>query len=228
MRNEVPFISFTFDDFPRSALASGGAILRRYGLNGTYYVSLGLMGQNSPSGVMFEAEDLKSLLAAGHEIGCHTFAHCHSWDTSPAYFERSIIENRRALDELLPRATFKSFSYPISWPRPRIKSLAARNYRCCRGGDQTFNSELADPGQLYAYFLDERTKTDFHAIEQIIVRNRQARGWLIFATHDVCESPSSYGCTPAFFEKVIQRAIASKATILPVAEAWDAIRPAEH
>src|SRR5205823_2244619 len=48
-----PLISFTFDDFPRSALLAGGAILNRFGVAGTYYVSLGLLGKNEPSGKMF-------------------------------------------------------------------------------------------------------------------------------------------------------------------------------
>jgi peptidoglycan/xylan/chitin deacetylase (PgdA/CDA1 family) len=34
---ESPVISFTFDDFPRSALVKAGAILRERGLAGTYY-----------------------------------------------------------------------------------------------------------------------------------------------------------------------------------------------
>jgi hypothetical protein len=40
---DVPLISFTFDDFPRSAFVEAGSILTRYGAVGTYYASLGLM-----------------------------------------------------------------------------------------------------------------------------------------------------------------------------------------
>ena len=39
--SQKPFISFTFDDFPRSAWLTGGAILERFGVRGTYYASLG-------------------------------------------------------------------------------------------------------------------------------------------------------------------------------------------
>src|SRR5207247_9743139 len=35
-----------------------------------------------------------TLVARGHELGCHTFAHCHSWDTKTKEFERSILEKR--------------------------------------------------------------------------------------------------------------------------------------
>src|SRR5437660_739930 len=95
IKTQVPFISFTFDDFPRSALQTGGAILKRFGLAGTYYASLGLMGKQAPTGTMFLPEDLSIVLEQGHELGCHTFDHCHSWDTKTNVFESSILENRR-------------------------------------------------------------------------------------------------------------------------------------
>src|SRR6266403_1562593 len=108
--SDIPFISFTFDDFPRSALQTGGAILKRFGLAGTYYASLGLMGKQAPTGTMFLPEDLSIVLEQGHELGCHTFDHCHSWDTKTNVFESSILENRRALNRLLPDASFRTFS----------------------------------------------------------------------------------------------------------------------
>src|SRR5207249_2808421 len=76
-----PIVSFTFDDFPRSALLVGGAILKQFGLRGTYYAAFGLIGTTGPSGRIFELEDVQPLLDQGHEIGCHTFDHCHSWET---------------------------------------------------------------------------------------------------------------------------------------------------
>jgi len=44
------------------------------------------------------AEDVSALVARGHELGCHTFDHCHSWDTKTKVFERSILENKAALN----------------------------------------------------------------------------------------------------------------------------------
>src|SRR5688572_17079258 len=68
LRNPVPYISFTFDDFPRSSLVVGGAILERFGLRATYYASLGLMGTETASGPIFAEEDLRRLLAHRHEL----------------------------------------------------------------------------------------------------------------------------------------------------------------
>jgi peptidoglycan/xylan/chitin deacetylase (PgdA/CDA1 family) len=213
-----PVISFTFDDFPRSALVVGGAILKGFGLTGTYYASLGLMDQMAPTGRIFSPRDLQLLIEQGHELGCHTYAHCHSWDTQPSTYAESILRNRDALSEIVPGATFKSFSYPICPPRPRTKSRVASLFGCSRGGGQTFNAGTADLNQLSAFFL-EKSRDRIEVVRDLIGRNRDARGWLILATHDVSDNPTPFGCTPAFCEGVVRHAMSSGARILPVAEA---------
>ena len=102
LRPEYPIISFTFDDFPQSALRVGGAILQRYEVRGTYYVSLSLMDHEIPAGRAFSKEDLRQAVADGHELGCHTFSHRHAWETEPAAFEESVIQNKQALKALIP------------------------------------------------------------------------------------------------------------------------------
>jgi len=213
-------ISFTFDDFPRSALLAGGAILNRFDLTGTYYASLGLAGKETVSGQIFFSDDLATLFEQGHELGCHTFSHCDSWETDVGTFEDSIIENRTALSELFPGAEFYSFAYPIDQPRPLTKSRIADYFLSCRGGGQTFNIGNVDLNQLSAYFL-EKSRGEFQPIMHLIDRNRQARGWLIFATHDIAENHTPFGCTPEFFENVVQYAISSGAQIVPVVEAME-------
>src|SRR5580692_2797537 len=213
VRPERPLISFSFDDFPQSALLIGGAILNRFGLVGTYYASLGLLGRETPTGRMFDAGDLTMLLERGHELGCHTFSHCDSWDTGTVAFEKSIIENRAALNRLIPGTEFKSFSYPISLPRPQTKRNIADHFLCCRAGGQALNEGKADLNQLAAFFL-EKSRDDIQAIKALIDHNREVRGWLIFATHDISDDPTPYGCTPGFFEEVVQYAVSSGARIL--------------
>ena len=126
MQNTVPLISFTFDDFPRSALEVGGKILCAHGVVGTYYVSLGLLNRDEPTGRICSSMDLTEVLAQGHELGCHTFGHCHAWETESRSFEESILANRRALKEILPDAGFVTMSYPISIPQPDTKRRTAR------------------------------------------------------------------------------------------------------
>jgi len=220
---DPPLISFTFDDFPRSALFVGGEILNRHGFAGTYYVALGLAGQEAGSGRMFELGDLPHLVRQGHELGCHTFAHCDSWQTKPGQYESSVIENRKALKELMPDIEFRSFSYPYCAPRPATKRRVARYFLSCRGGEQGINAGDTDLNQLDAFFL-EKTRGNLQPVREIIDRNCEQHGWLVFATHDISDSPTAFGCTPRFFDDVVQYATKSGARILPVTQALQVLR----
>lgn len=226
IRTEQPMISFTFDDFPRSALVAGGGILSRAGLSGTYYASLGLMGTDAPTGRIFTPEDLPGLVEQGHELGCHTFSHSHAWDTEPLQFAESIRKNREALRDVAPSLNFRSFAYPVSTPRPSTKARTGAMFECCRCGGQKPNVGSVDLNQVLAFFL-ERSRDDFGAVKAVIEQNRVQRGWLVFATHDVAANPTPYGCTPEFFAEVVDYAVQSGARILPVASVLQVLREAE-
>jgi peptidoglycan/xylan/chitin deacetylase (PgdA/CDA1 family) len=218
MQNTVPLISFTFDDFPRSALEIGGIILRTHGVSATYYVSLGLLNRDEPTGRICSSTDVTELLAQGHELGCHTFGHCDAWETDPHSFEESIVANRLALKQISPKANFLTMSYPISPPRPHTKRLTGNHFAGCRGGGQRFNIGIVDLNYLQAFFL-EQSRDEPSVIWEMINRNREEGGWLIFTTHDVAPQPTRFGCTPDFFDEVVSRALKSGAKVLPVAQA---------
>jgi hypothetical protein len=97
---------------------------------------------------------------------------------------------------------------------------------CCRCGGQTFNKGTIDLNLLNAFFL-EKSLHNATSVKDLIDKNCLVRGWLIFATHDISETPSPYGCTPSFFEDIVKHSVDSGAKILPVAEALDAIRTIE-
>ena len=217
MKLESPVVSFTFDDFPRSALINGGAILRERGFSGTYCGSFGLMGKKAPTGDIFTREDLDELVRQGHELACHTFDHYDSWKTNPDEFEASIARNRKAVAEQVPALRLRTFSYPISWPRPETKRRVAAHFACARGGGQTFNVGLVDLNYMKAFFI-EQSRDNFDAIRQTIDANARANGWLIFATHDVCDAPTRFGCTPVLFERIVEYATKSPAVVLAVGD----------
>jgi hypothetical protein len=85
------------------------------------------------------------------------------------------------------------------------------------------NADTADLNQLCAYFL-EKADGKFELVKALIERNAEARGWLIFATHDVAPDASPYGCTPEFFKNVVQYAVDSGAQVLPVVKALKVIQ----
>lgn len=218
LRNARPIITFTFDDFPRSAGETAGPILERAGVAATYFLSCGLLGTSAPTGEIARASDLGGLLARGHELGCHTFHHWHAFRTPPSIFESSILENRRALAELQPECRFRTLSYPIGCPRPSIKRLCARHFVASRGGGQVPNVGEVDLNNLAAFFI-EQSRDQPERIAEAIAETCRLRGWLILATHDVADRPTRYGCTPELFADIVRRSVASGAQVLTMTAA---------
>lgn len=225
MHNTKPLISFTFDDVPRSSCVRGRQILEGFGLRASYYLSMSLMDSVYSIGAAFSRIDLELLIAGGHEIGSHTFGHLDAWNTPADLFEASILENQRKLGEIHPGLGFRTFSYPIQTPHPRIKKLAGERYLCCRGGGQTYNSKRVDLNLLKSYFVDGRNKGDLDGLKKVVDENCEGGGWLIFSTHDIEEHPSPYGCTPRAFEELVAYAHGTGSDILPVAEACGRLDP---
>jgi peptidoglycan/xylan/chitin deacetylase (PgdA/CDA1 family) len=216
LRSETAYISFSFDDFPLSAFLVGGRILQKYGVHGTYYVSMRLLNQETSVGLIVSREELQKLVKEGHEVGCHTFDHLDGTVSGPRDFEQSIEANLLSYQEVIPDGRLGVFAYPLDGPDLRVKHFIRNHFICCRGGGQTFNQGLIDLALLKAYFLDWRNADDMCAVKDMIARNNAARGWLIFATHDIAKEPTRYGCRPEFFEEVVRLSVSSGARVLPV------------
>jgi len=224
LNSDVPYVSFTFDDFPRSAYTDGGRILLAQGVRGTYFVSLGLLGRSGVSGPIASREDLQTLVREGHELGCHTFEHLDGTRSTPEAFMRSIAANRAALAHSVPGRDLPVFAFPLDGPDLRIKRELGRHFLACRGGGQSFNSGVIDLNLLNAFFLDWRSRGDPEQIGRLIEENAANRGWLIFATHDVVSTPSDYGCSPECLEQIVRHACRSGARVLPMAEVLRELR----
>src|SRR5262245_6996241 len=128
----VPIISFTFDDAPRTAFKTGGDILRAHGAKATFFVSLGLLGSETEVGTIASPDDLSRAVQDGNELGCHTFDHLDAWQTPTAKFMESVVENKQALDRILPGAIFRTFAYPKSGAKLSIKYHLKKYFPCCR------------------------------------------------------------------------------------------------
>jgi peptidoglycan/xylan/chitin deacetylase (PgdA/CDA1 family) len=179
---------------------------------------MNLLGGPSPSGDIASPDELRHLVRAGHELGCHTFEHLDGRQSSPEVFERSIARNRLALRNVIPDGRFHVFAYPLDGPVLDIKKAVGRHFVACRGGGQVHNAGIIDLDLLKAYFLDWRNRRQLKAVRQVIERNASSGGWLIFGTHDVEPNPSRYGCEPEFFEAVVRMAMESGPRVLPMSE----------
>jgi peptidoglycan/xylan/chitin deacetylase (PgdA/CDA1 family) len=213
----APIISFTFDDFPASALYEAGRLLGDLHLRGTYYASVGLMARKTVMGEMFSRSDLAALVKAGHELACHTCDHVRSCDVTGSELLVQCQANRNCVAEMLDGYKLSNFSFPEGVVNPTAKRLLGSIYHTCRTIEPGINRDPVDLGFLkancvYAHLPIER-------IREAVYENSLRKGWLILYTHDVTSKPSVYGCTPGYFREVLNYAVDSGADVLTIADA---------
>ncbi len=212
-----PIISFTFDDFPRSALTVGGEILGEYGIRGTYYVAMGLLGKRTAVGEMFDENDLGRMAASGHELACHTLDHTISCDLSVPDLVASCRENQRRIAQVFGEHPADNFSFPEGVVTLSSKMALGSMYTTCRTIEPGVNRDPVDLAFLRSYRV--YSTSGLRALHRVIRRNQSENGWIVVYTHDVGMTPSPYGCTPIEFREVVRCAVDSGAEVLPVAEA---------
>jgi peptidoglycan/xylan/chitin deacetylase (PgdA/CDA1 family) len=206
-------VSFTFDDFPRSAWVKGGTILEQFDKRGTYYAAMGLAGSENHLGPMFEPDDLRAAHERGHEIACHTFSHRDCCRASQPEIVTEIERNAAAA-ELIGGAKLDNFAYPFGGVSLTAKSALAGRFASCRGTGRGINQGTVDLADLLSISIYSQ---DFNRdrLCQLIDDAQAMNGWVIFYTHDVSEAPSPFGCTPTQFQSIVAYA-AENAPVLPV------------
>ncbi len=208
-----PIVSFGFDDFPRSAYLVGGPILESFGARGTYYAAAGLMNTSNGLGEICIADDLRSLLAKGHELGTQTFEHSSCRKVSLAHFEKDVNQGIEFVERLTGRQA-RGFAYPYGHVTLGTKK-AFNNLASVRTVYPGINGPDIDLNLLLA----NRVYGDMEGAEpirELIRQNAKQKGWLIFYTHDVRPDPSEYGCTPELFEFAVSESAKSGARILTI------------
>lgn len=218
----APLVSFSFDDFPRSAMGNALPELDRRGWKATWYAAGGFEGRANHLGEMFIADDLIRLEAEGHEIGCHTHTHGDASRISADETARDCRLNWQTLAGMGLGSAPESFAFPYGEASPPAKRRLEGCYRALRGVRPGVNCKGADLNLLNAVSLDGGAAGLDRALGWVEAVKRRP-GWLIFFGHDVSDAPSEWGCTPAFFKTVCEAVERSGAEVLPVARALDRI-----
>jgi len=217
LENRVPMVSFTFDDFPRTAYSAGGSILEQFGARGTFYASCGLMSTCNELGEHFRPDDLERLLEKGHELASHTYSHISCRSVSCAQFCNDVEKGRQAVEEVTG-AGCSNFAYPFGHVTLRTKQSLETIVTSARSVIPGFNGPEMDLNLLRGNSLYGNVDAAGRA-EELIAENARRGTWLIFYTHDVSLNPSPFGCTPALCEAAVSCAAQSGCRILSVREA---------
>jgi len=208
-------ISFSFDDIPATAADAGAAILERHGLKGTFYVAAALAGTDAATGLMADVAAFQRLSAAGHEIGCHTYTHL---DCGQASAPDAIEDVARNADVLrgwgLAHPT--TFAYPYGDVAPATKRALAARFTLSRALHPGLVEAGADLNQAPAVSVDG-PDGEARAL-QWLARAARRKAWLILCMHDVAETPSPWGCTPATLERLASTAVQGGFDVVTVAD----------
>jgi peptidoglycan/xylan/chitin deacetylase (PgdA/CDA1 family) len=217
-----PIVSFSFDDFPRTAYSEGGAILEQFGVRGTYYTAIGLMNTSNELGDHFSADDLDSLVAKGHELGSHTFSHLSCRSVSAATFRADLEKGRKAVSKVT--GSYRAnFAYPFGHVTLQAKKSLGSVLPSARSVIPGFNGPEIDLNLLRANSLYGDLE-GAGRVEKLILENTKRKSWLIFYTHDVRPKPSAFGCTPALLQMAVSCAVLGGCRILTVREVLAEVR----
>jgi peptidoglycan/xylan/chitin deacetylase (PgdA/CDA1 family) len=222
MRNRRAIISFTFDDFPRTAVSNGARLLEDHGVRGTFYATGSYCERTVEDVPQYHAEDIISLARAGHEIGCHTFTHPRVSSLRAAELKEEIELNSAFLSRLLPNNKMQTFAYPFGDLSLTATIRLQAMFAGCRSSEHGLNIDSADLGRLRSIRLYDRLMTP-KDISQLIKQAVAKNAWLIFYTHDVSRKPSSFGCAPSLFEYALASTISAGAEVRPVHDAIKAV-----
>jgi peptidoglycan/xylan/chitin deacetylase (PgdA/CDA1 family) len=218
-------VTFSFDDAPRSAATAGASILESFDARGVFYISGGLVGGEDHCGPACLRTDIQNLDARGHEIGCHTCSHFDCARTGLLEVEADLKRNKKFLQDLGLSQPLETFAYPYGETTLALKRTLAQRFRSARGITPGLNAQGADLAQLHANAL---FGADASHAKHLITLAARKRAWLIFFTHDVAETPSAYGCTPAMLRTAVQFALQAGAQICTIRTALARIDCGRH
>ncbi|MBI1359084.1 MAG: polysaccharide deacetylase family protein [Alphaproteobacteria bacterium] len=206
-----PVVSFTFDDFPKSA-ARGADIVEAAGGRAAFYAATSFMGQRGPMGEMFDVAMIGDLASRGHEIAAHTHSHLDCARKPIDRVEKDVAANLVALAEAGLDANISSFAWPYGETTYVAKRWAADTFATARGVLPGVNRGDTDRAQLRAVELGDgetRRKRAFAMLENCI----RSKGWLIFFTHDVSPRPTEFGVSPDLLAELCKRAAGEGAVV---------------
>lgn len=211
-------VSFSFDDFPLSAVTAGAEVLNEFRAKGTYYTSMSHLGIVWSQGAYFSTPDLQNLLRDGHELACHTFGHLNCAEVPLDVCLSDIKKNLRAFQEVLGDVEICNFSYPYGAWTPELAKVLARRFATCRTVHEGLNVGRVNLALLNACAIYSRN-LNIEDLRRLVRRASDERGWLILYTHDVSENPTEWGCTPEELRILVSAAFECGCEVLPVRNA---------
>ena len=125
-------VGLTFDDGYTDFASTAQPILEEFGFTGTVYVVAGRMGGSNewdppPRRSLMTADQVTSVHAAGHEIGCHGMWHQRVDELPPEALNEEVVASRSLLEDAID-APVTGFCYPYGVVSPAALASARETY----------------------------------------------------------------------------------------------------
>ncbi len=224
LRGGTGVVSFTFDDAPMSACEAGAGVLERHGARGTFYIAGGLTDRQEEGRLCHSADALRTLLAAGHELGAHSYAHVRCDLLPAAQLQQELDRSDAFLAGFGVDLAELDFAYPFGGYALGAKRACGTRYRSSRitgGGTHVGWADL-DALRCHRFYASQPDGVPYTSR---LAEAAQQGGWLVVNTHEVENAPGAYGCTPAELDAAVAQALAAGCKVLPVGAArryWQA------
>jgi len=137
-------VVITFDDGCETDLISAAPMIREFGFNATFYVTVGFLDRR---GYLSRAQ-LRQLSDLGMEIGSHSMTHSYLTDLSEEQIAREIADSKHELEQVTGRS-IQHFSCPGGRWDPRVAETARQSgYRSVTTSRVAANSPRSNPFAL--------------------------------------------------------------------------------
>src|SRR5258708_11065666 len=137
-------IAITFDDGCETDLSVAAPILHKLNFGATFYITVGFLGRPG----YLTANQVRELIDAGFEIGCHSMTHPYLTDLDDLQLHREIIDAKSRLEEIVGRPVHH-FSCPGGRWSPVVSTMARRGgYRSVATSRIAVNHPTCNPFSL--------------------------------------------------------------------------------
>lgn len=117
------YVALSFDDGYKSNHTYALPLMQKYNAKGTFLLVNRLIGS---SNMYMNEQEVKEMVAAGMEIGSHTFSHNPLADIDPKYLEWEIATSQYDLEKRFPGAVVRTMAYPCGSYNPKIMAMLKR------------------------------------------------------------------------------------------------------
>lgn len=176
-------VSVTFDDGWTSQYNNAFPLLQKYNIPATFYI---ISGELTDQPDYMTAAQVKSLYAAGNEIGSHTVTHSDLTTVSQAQLTTEMQQSQATLQNVIG-VPVTDFAYPYGAYNANTIAVGKQYYQSQRTVNQGLNTkDNFDLTQLKIYEVDSNISQA--QVQGWINAAITQKAWLILLYHEVGQS----------------------------------------